>query len=433
MSGRAVAIRAAVAVPVVWAVFVGLLVAAEAVPDDRVEQRLAAAVEAGDYGPPLVPDRFGGFHDGFTECVVLGQGLGTPPEQMGLWRRAMFAPRIGSCEEGADQIRALAADDPVEAGPYYRYWNGYAPLTRPVVALVGVTGLRVVVGALLVAASAFAAAAVGRRLGWMVTTALFLPLVASSNVLTTPLHGFTHALSLAVVAVGTGAVAVATERAGWGAAAGASALAAALFIYVDLLTTPAIPWALAAFVAAAVVARRGAPVLDVVRTLAAVGLAWPAAYAATWVVRWLLAAAVMGPEVLDQVAEISRFRVAGEFSGVQDQLGAATRTNLAWWVGRVPTAPLVLGLAAVAALAALVRMLRRDPSRLTLAALLASPALLVPAWYEVLSNHAQIHAFFTYRSIPVAVGIATAAAVLTARPSRAPGTRHRPPPRAGER
>lgn len=431
MSGRSTAARVAIAVPVVWALFVGLLVVAEAVPDGPIERRLAAAVEAGEYGPDLVPDRFGGFHDGFTECVVLGQGLGSPPEPMGLWHRTVFAPRIGSCDDGADQIRTLAAGGQVEAGPYDRYWNGYAPLTRPVLAIAGVVGLRVVVGALLLAACGFAAVAVGRRLGWMVTVALFAPLVASSNLLTTPLHGFTHAFSLAVIALGTGAVAVAAGRGGWPAAAAASALAAALFVYVDLLTTPAIPWALAAFVAAAVVAAGGAPRRQVVRTLAAVGLAWPVAYAATWVARWLLAAAVLGPDVLDRVAEVSRFRVGGEFSGVQEHLGAATRVNLTWWLGRVPTAGVVLGLAAVVSLIAVGILLRHDRSRLPVAVLLASPALLVPAWYEALANHAQIHAFFTYRSVPVAVGITAAACLLAARPAPTPATPLRPPPTAG--
>ena len=47
--------------------------------------------------------------------------------------------------------------------------------------------------------------------------------------------------------------------------------------------------------------------------------------------------------------------------------------------------------------------------------LLAAPALIVPLWYEVLSNHSQVHAFFTYRSVAAAVGIGVAACVVAAR------------------
>lgn len=419
MAGRAAMTgRASLGILAVVVVFVGLLVVAEAVPDDRVERQLAAAIEDGQYGPALVPDRFGGFHDGFTECVVLGQGLGSPPEQMGPWRRAIYAPRIGSCEQGVDQIATLASGGEVEAGPYHRYWNGYAPVTRPVVAAVGVTGLRVVVGVLLAGAAAFAAIAVGRRLGWPATVALFAPVVLASNVVTTPAHGFTHAISLSVAAAGTGLVAVAADR-GRLATVAATSLAAALFVYVDLLTTPAVPWVLAAFVAAAVAARRGASTAEVARTTAIVGVVWPVVYAATWAVRWLLAAAVLGPDVLGEIVEISRFRVGGAFEGVQEHVGAATRTNLEWWLGRTPTAPVVLGLAVATCVVALVIAGRHDRTRPALAALLAVPALVVPAWYELLSNHSQIHAFFTYRSVPVAVGVGTAACVMAAtRPER---------------
>lgn len=211
---------------------------------------------------------------------------------------------------------------------------------------------------------------------------------------------------------------MATDRAGWRGAAVGAAGAAAAFVYVDLLTTPAAAWGLAAFTAGAVALRRGGgSTRDLVSAGLAAGAAWPAAYAATWAVRWLVAAAAHGGGVFDAVAEVSRFRVSGAFAGVQDRVGAATRVNVDWWVGRVPTAPVVLALALLLCLGAAVVVLRRGggvgaPARH--AALLASPALLVPAWYELLSNHSQIHAFFTHRGVAVAVGIGTAACVVAA-------------------
>lgn len=409
--------RVAIAAVGVVAAFVVLLVGAEAVPDGPIVRRLAAAVDDGGYGPVLAPDAVGGLHDGFTECVALGQGLGSPPEPLGLFRRTLWAPRLGACEEGAEQLATLAGGGEVTAGPYYRYWNGYAPLTRIVVALVGVPGLRVVVALLLLAAGASAGLALVRRLGWPTTAALAAPLLVASNAVTTPAGSFTHAISLAAVAIGTGVVAVATSRAGWRGAAAGAAAAAALFVYVDLLTTPALAWAVTTFVAAAVPAAESARPRTVAVTGLTAGVAWPVAYAATWAARWLLAAAALGGHVLDAVVEIGRFRVGGAYAGVSDQLGAATRTNLAWWWDRTPTAPVVLGLAAATCVAALAVARRHGgPDRADLArvAMLAAPTLLVPAWYELLSNHSQIHAFFTYRSIPGAIGIGTAACVLVA-------------------
>jgi hypothetical protein len=37
----------------------------------------------------------------------------------------------------------------------------------------------------------------------------------------------------------------------------------------------------------------------------------------------------------------------------------------------------------------------------------------VPVWYEALSNHSQIHSFFTYRGVPTALGIALFACAVT--------------------
>jgi putative effector of murein hydrolase LrgA (UPF0299 family) len=48
-------------------------------------------------------------------------------------------------------------------------------------------------------------------------------------------------------------------------------------------------------------------------------------------------------------------------------------------------------------------------------AAVALPALVVPAWYCVLSNHSQIHAFFVYRSLPAAVGVLLLAGVVACR------------------
>lgn len=395
--------------------FAVLLVLAEALPDGPVVRRLVAEVDAGRYGPPLVPDRFGGFHDGFTECVVLGQGLGTPPTPMGLLERAMWAPRIGSCVDGADQIRALAGGTTVEAGPYFRYWNGYVVVTRPVLAAAGLTGVRVVSGALLAAAAIAAGVTIARRLGWTTVAALALPVLVTTNVATTPAGSFTHALSLAAALAGTAVVAAAADR-GVRAAAGMAAIAAAGFVYVDLLTTPAVPWLLAVFVAGAVTLRRGATTHEVVTMVAVVGTTWPTAWAATWASRWVLAAALHGTEVFRTIGEVGRFRLSGDLQGVDATLGAATRANLTWWLTRPASTPIVAGLAVAVAIVGLVVIARRHgwPGVGT-TAVLALPVLVVPAWYELFSNHSQVHAYFAHRSIPVALGVGLAACLLVAR------------------
>ncbi|TXR58025.1 hypothetical protein [Quadrisphaera setariae] len=449
------AVEGLVALLLLQVVLLAGLIGAQAVPNAPIIRHLAEAVADGDYGPSYLPDGMGGRADRFTECVELGYGVSSPDDPRSLWFRATGGPRLESCGEGAAQVRAMAAGVQVlPPATYYRYWNGYALVTRPVLATLGVPGARMVSGALLAAAGLAAWAALRRRAGAAAACALVLPVAVSTNALAMPALAFTHALALASIAAGVALTAVATgsERLrGWrGAAVGAGG-AGALLAYTDLLTTPAMSWCLCAAAAGAVArgtARNrtggedrdddaplplrgsspaartstptavGAPALrPVLVSVLAAGAAWPVAYGVTWVSRWLVAAAVQGPGVFTAVRDKSAERLDGASSAVDPSFGAPTAANVERWLGTAPTAWTVLAVAAVVVLVCLVvAVLRGGAGRLLVAAVLAAPALVVPAWYEVLSNHSQVHAFFTYRSLPAAVGVVVAACLLAAAP-----------------
>ncbi len=418
-------------------VFLLLLVLAQAVPNGPIITQLDRAVRDGTYGPAYVPDGLGGTADRFTECVVLGYGVSSPDDPRSLWYRATGGPRLESCELGAGQVRALAAGESLrpEAG-YFRYWNGYSVLTRPVLAATGVTGLRLVVAGLLALATTAAVLLVRRRVGLGPALALVLPLVLATNAASTPATASSHGIALAAVAAGVALTAaltsVGTSRwvsgapggvsggappgaQGWrGAVVGAGA-GAALLNYVDLLTTPAMSWALCAAVAGAVVSAAGASVRTTAVTVVAAGAAWPVAYATTWVSRWVFAALVQGPGVFARVRDVSRFRLAGDHAAVSHELGAPLRATTTTWLATTATAaPLLAAAAAVVVIALVLAVARRGPLALARAAVLAAPALVVPLWFEALSNHSQIHAFFTYRSLPAAVGVVVMAALVAA-------------------
>ena len=427
-------VRWVLALAALQVLLLGGLVAAQAVPNPPVVASLAAAVADGGYGPDYRSDRVGGRADGFTECVVLGYGVSSADDPRSLWYRATGGPRLESCTAGAVQVRALAAGaSVVPPATYFRYWNGYSVLTRPVLATLGVPGLRLVSGLLLVLAGLALWTAARRRLGGPAALALVVPVAGATNAVTTPALAFTHALSLAAVAAGVALTAVTTSHRhleGWrGAAVGAGA-AGALFAYVDLLTTPVMSWALCTAVAGAVAWRAAvgthpsaapAATRALVRALLAAGVAWPVAFGGTWVCRWVVAAAVQGPGVLAAVADKSAERLDGASASVDASFGAPTSTNVTYWWSTTATAGPLLAVAAVAVVVALVLAVRRGGARrCAVAGLLAAPALLVPAWYEVLSNHSQVHAFFTYRSVPAAVGVLVLAAVVAARGRAAP-------------
>lgn len=394
-------------------VFFGLLVAAAAVPDAPIVRHLAVDVARKDYGPPRLADRMGTQSDSYTECVVVGTGLGRPA--MSPVRRAGYMPRLASCDGGDAQIVQLDRGQAIKTGPYFRYWAGYTVLTRPVLALTTMAGLRIVAGALLLAATLGLVVAVSTTAGRLAAIALVAPVVLGSNLMSTPVSSFSQALSIAAYVGGAAVIVVAARRSlRWGLAA--TALAAAVFCYVDLLTTPPAAWALSAGVLSAVVWTRTRDLRRTVTGLVLAGLVWPIAFTLTWVSRWVIAVPFVGfSTTLTQIKDEVLFRTGGQYAGVSDALWAPVAKNWAYWSDHVPTARGVLVGVLVVAVAGLVASARRGWRPVVAGAVVAASALVVPAWYEVLRNHSQIHAFFTYRSITIAWGLLAFAWLVTAR------------------
>ncbi len=395
-------------------VFFALLVAGAAVPDRPIIEHLAADVRAGTYGPNAVPDRMGGASDSSTECVVVGTGLGgTDTNPM---TKAAVMPRLSNCAAGGDEILRLERGQPItDVTSYVRYWAGYTPLTRPVLALFGMAGLRVVVGGVLVLALYAAGRSLSRHAGGPAALALLGPLLLSTNLMSTPSTSFSQAISTSAYLLGVAACAWAARRSlGWGLVATAGA--AALFCYVDLLTTVAIGWAFSAATVTAVTFLRTRRLGPTLVALLGSGVLWPVAFAATWASRWVLAVPFVGlGPVAEDVKTSVFFRTEGAYPGVRDELGAATASNWDYWLSHVPTAGAVLWAGIVVAALALVLAIRRGRAHVLAAVLVAAPALTVPFWYEALRNHSQIHEFFVYRSVPAALGVVVFAAVVAAR------------------
>ena len=399
----------------------GLLVVGQAVPDRPIVNHLLAAVEDGTYGPNAMIDRMGGVSDTFTECVVVGTGLGASPEESA-FDRAVRMPRIGNCAGGAGDLQAIAEGAVIQDSNYYKYWAGYTVITRPVLALMGLEGLRIVAGTLMLLAAVGAFLAVRARTTTAVALGLILPLLVGTNLLSTPSTSFSQSISIAFVFLSVLLTAVGSGRSirlgGYGALLGA-----ALFCYVDLLTTPAVPWAMSAFVLGAVVWFRTDRLRDAFVGVLVGGAVWPAAFGITWVSRWVFGAVFLGfSETFDTVQENVGFRTGGEHEAVSEALGAGTLSNAIYWWRVLPTAELVLIGCLVTVAAGLFLALRRAGlTRWAVAVVLALPAFAVPFWYEALSNHSQIHALFTYRGIPTALAIGTAACLTAAaRPTPAP-------------
>lgn len=392
----------------------GLLVLGQAVPDRPIVENLLAAVEDGTYGPLGTVDRMGTPADTFTECVVAGTGLGASPDESA-FSRAVRMPRIATCGGGPEQLRAISEGAVLPDNDYFKYWAGYTVLTRPVLALTGLEGLRIVSGTLMVVALAGAFLAVRARTSTAVGLALVLPYVAGTNLLSTPSTSFSQSISIAFIFLSVILSAAGAGRSPRLGYAGVG-LGAALFCFVDLLTTPAVPWAMSAFAVGAVTWFHRRELGPTFLAVLLSGIVWPVAFAVTWLSRWVIAGAFLGfPNTLDVVRRNVGFRTGGEHGSVSDAFGAGVRVNASYWWNAVPTAELVLAGCVLAAAAGLLLALRRGgPSRWAVALVLALPAAVVPVWYAVLSNHSQIHAFFVNRGVPAALAVVTAACLAAA-------------------
>ena len=406
-------IRVTVVVLGLQVLFFAGLVVSQALPDRTIVGQLADSVRDGTYGPASLPDRMGGVGDSFTECVVLGTGLGPEPGE-NVIHQAGRMPRLSNCVKGADQILALDAGEAVQDSSYFKYWAGYSVLVRPALILGGVEGVRILAGAILAIGLIVAAQGLTRATRWWVPAVMFGPLLLASNLMSTPSTSLLSALTWGATLIGVGATAAAAHRSER-AAYLAVAVSAAVYCYLDLLTNPAAAWVLTAFTATVV---RWWQTRDntIGLRVAVISLGiWIASFTVTWIARWVWAMLFLGPrEVLRTVRENVAFRTGGEWVTVDPGFGQGLVSNVSWWVTRGPTTGVVLGISAVLLATAVLWIVRRGPDQAATAGILGACAAPVLVWFLVVSNHSQIHAFLTYRLLPAALGVVLAAAACAA-------------------
>lgn len=382
---------------------------------DGLGQHLWSDVDYPADGIGHVTERFpfAGVGDAYTQCIALTMNV---PVGSGGWWDAAFAGRhLGACSTAVPAVQQLAAGGVgVDALTYNRYWNGYSALTRPLLALGGVGAVRVVVAALLLTALVAAVLALAKYVSPLAPLVL-VPLFVSTNLVTQTADAFPHVLAFAVILFGM-ALGARLGREPLPLVLIGAVVAASAFNFVDYLLNPPAGWALFVF---AVVAARWSAGLGTRALWAGAGaasLGWIAGYGVTWMTRWAIAVASFGQSAWNEIVGVVTNRLQGQLDGlVFPGPLQPTMRNTLFWLGTIPTsrAVAVLALAAVVVGIAVIVIRRRWRSLLVLAAL-AAPAALVVVWFELLNNHSQIHLFFVYRAVPVAVGVAATAALLAA-------------------
>ena len=395
------------------------VVAADLVPNDPIADNLLDARDAGQIGPSdenMTP--LGTSAARYTECTALSLGLGSRPGDNVL-TNTMRSPAYTGCARLDAALDEYAETGTLRAGfPYLRYWHGYAIITRPALAVFGVTGTRWIAFVVSLVAVFGMCAAVKRSFGVVATLLLVGPALLTSDMVVSGLSASTAIGSACAWIGGWMAMLAVAVRPSWTTAALAAAVAGAISAYLDLMTT--MPGALALTSVGATLGAcvAGRPSLRIWRIAAAAVVGWIVGLAWMWGWKWVIAAAVLGIDTVDDsVRSQIEFRLSSGTSGVSDARFGGLTANLEMWWDRPLTPWVVVAMAAalgVLAVVALAKRRRLDGRwGLVLCALIAlAPAV---AWYVALNNHSQIHPLLVYRSLPIAFGGAIALLYLAVR------------------
>src|SRR5207248_5158801 len=222
-------------------VFVLISLGASLVPTDRVEAELLAYSRSSGLGSlDLFTGSTGSVVDRYSECVSLSEGL-APTPGMNVLQRSLLdpVPVEDNWAHQCDSMIRLANHQPVPSVDYFRYWHGAGSLSRPVVALGGVQGLRMAVTVVLWSSLALA--------GLMVARAVSLPasvLLLGPFVLTTEFpdigQSIPHALSAVAMLLGIAVLAIVTRRTRGdpGSVLLAALVVGSIYNFIDLMTNP---------------------------------------------------------------------------------------------------------------------------------------------------------------------------------------------------
>jgi hypothetical protein len=381
-----------------------------AAPAERRAAHIAAAFQEGDHIAP--PDASG---DWTTECVALAIGLEPGASPL---RNAVAAARPNGLVKAKTTCGSLHAavalgGEDIYWLPYERYWHGYRVILDPLTARLSVDRARYVILVALIAALTFLASESGKLLGREASLALVVPIVAFTD-MWRMFYIMEHATATIAILAGSGLFARALRKgAPLEALLPIAAVLGSVFNFLDFLTNP--PWQpmMLAFLFLAAPAK---PDEQRLVRCTAILAAWAAGYTLTWATKWGLAAALSADPLakLRDIADVIRFRVDGSYEQMVDhRLLAPSATMIEMTVRQIEKMPWAAML-----LMLLPTLGMRDGSLdIRRFGLLALPAALPFVWFEVLSNHTQIHATTTYRPLAASIGVVLASWIL-AKPGR---------------
>lgn len=308
----------------------------------------------------------------------------------------------------------------LDVSDYARYWHGYLVMVRPLLCLMTYKHIRYISMILCFLLLCLVYEKVGKLLNRGVGVALVVSLCMGNIIVIPLLFQYMSMYYITVVAIFLYCLAAERGRPDDGLfflAVGS------VTNFIDFLTSPLNSLGMLLVVAYLLYVKEspgdgaGKRMLFLIRN----SVAWVAGYGFTWLAKWCIASVFLRRNVIADALDTILFRTAGNEEYPTDRLGTI-RVNLGYMLPKGAVA--VLGVLAVCwvgilVLARIRRQSRRSGTgkmreyvisiscedKKTIAAYL--PVLLTAVypfvWYLVLSNHSQIHSYFTYRTLETSI------------------------------
>ncbi len=391
-----------------------LLAASFAIPNGRIINHVVAESRHGLNSASYQPNGLGNRTDTYTETIGYCIGVLPAHSQMPLWKRVSMVPR---CTAGTKIAATMTnfKEHPNEltgaAYSYVRYWSGFSVVSRPALWLGGVYMARAVSLLCLVAAVFYLAVVLARRAGLWAAVGLIGVYLGTTDLLALTSQ-FTHALAQATI-LATGAMVLQLGRR-WQTAGYLAVISGGLFAFMDLLTNPPASCVLVVVMAGLAGWTGSRRIRTTLAFLASATVGWLVGFVGTWVARWLEAVPYNGwSGTVANVRDTAKFRLDGDVSSagrhfaVDLQPGVTTMKNIRMWLS-YPLSPYVLAALALILVVAVVWLLLRDRRRLAAMLVLLIPVLYVPIYLETMKNHSQIHSWFVFRDVAMAIAVIAA-------------------------
>lgn len=302
----------------------------------------------------------------------------------------------------SDQPRVTALEEVLNGevnATYSRYWHGYILLLKPLCILFNVQEIRIVLQTIFLVMCGITAAIMSKRikhglsLGIMLllSCGFFTAMKASSDL---PLF-----FSFFIMLLGVCAVALVESERLLQRTPYVFFIIGALTVYFDFLDTPIITLGVPLCVYLMRLLTEDFETKRIVGSVCVSALLWAFGYGYLWILKWLLAAMVLGPDVISGALNAASFRLGVSESAAQYDTSSqgAIELNLErlGFVKYIMIAALVAGIALLFILVIKRFLLNEEmfPGNFC-AAISALLVVVLPyAWYAIFSNHSCIHTF----------------------------------------